>query len=433
MMAAEVAGPRGKASLASLARQEGETASAFEGRLSTRAIDRPQRMMDAFEKATGVAPDAAMGDIEALVSKGQESVKPLFDAARASPVTITSDRLSAIADTPAGKKALRLAGADVMNNVDGPGAEALGLEVRGMTPEGLPESVALRNPTLETWDKVYKALGKAVERNQFGKIIPDSQSPGNYNINSVRRALRAELEKVSPEWGQAMAGSADYMQSQAAFDNAQKMLFSPRVSASQFGRHVAGLGKGEAQAAKAGAANAIFDLAQKGRLKPGALKTPIIRDKLRALLGPDGADMIANMVRDEDVMRVFEQRSGVSAGSHTFDLLAAKAEQDAVHPVLKSAANATVATMAMGPVAGKAVILRALANAVGDRFKTGGMSVRARDAAGKALMMPPGQFANALASAPVPPRPVLNALRRGAHGSLTRSGRLAGILAGQAN
>lgn len=427
MMAAEVMGPRAKTALGALARRSGETASELQGRVSARAIDRPQRIMDTFAEATGVSPEAAAGDIEALVNAGQKRVKPLFDAARANPQPIMSERLASIIETPAGKKALRQAVDDAANDIDGPGAQALGFEVTGMTPDGLPSGVTVRAPTLDTWDRIYKALQKTVDRDQFGRVIPDSQSPANYNINQVRKALRAELEGKSLEWKQAMAQSTDYMAARGAFERAQKMLFSNSTTAEKFSGLLRDMGDGERLAARAGVANAVFNLAQANRLRPGALKIPIVRAKLEALLGEDGANAISKMVNDEDAMRAFENRYAPGAGSITSEINLAAGEMDA-SPWLDAAVNAGIATAVAGPAGAKASLVRDAANAIGGYVRGGGaMSEGARNAAGRALMGSPQDLAALLANAPRESPRVARAM----HGVAMGAPRLAGQLAAQ--
>lgn len=426
MMGAEAAGPRAKTALGALARREGDTAKSLEGAVSARVIDRPQRIMDAFAEATGVSPEAAAGDMEALVAVGQKEAAPLFEASRANPNPVMSPRLAAIIETPAGKVALRQAVADVANDVDGPGAQALGFEVTGMTPDGLPDVVTLKAPTAETWDRIYKALQRTVKRDDFGRVIPDNLSPANHNINLVRKALRKELEEQSPMWGQAMASSADYMGARGAFESTQKALFSAKTTAAKFAKMFEGLSAGERSAGKAGIANAIFNLAQTNRLKPGALKIPIIREKLAAALGDDGAEAITRMVGDEDAMRAFEMRYAPGVGSVTSEINLAAKEMDS-NPWLDAAVNMGVATAIAGPAGAKASLIRDAANAVGSFAKGGGMMpVGARNIAGQALMSSPKDMAAFIANAPRGNPRLGQTLHMASRGAPRLSGQLAG-------
>lgn len=78
---AEALGQPGKAALGALARRPGATGDALNAEVTARQIGRPGRLLDAFANVSGVSPEAAAGDIQALVEAGRAKAKPLYDQA----------------------------------------------------------------------------------------------------------------------------------------------------------------------------------------------------------------------------------------------------------------------------------------------------------------------------------------------------------------
>jgi hypothetical protein len=417
--AAEVMGQRGKRALGGLGSQEGTTPDAFEELVLQRAEQRPARLMDQFTGATGLTPEEAKGDIEAIVSAGQKEVKPLFDAAKANPNPVTSPRLAAILETPEGKKAAKQVYADMMNDIDGPHPQAVGFEVTGATPDGLPEMVMARAPTMDAWDRIYKQLGRQVERDPFGKPLADSVSPGNANINKLRAAARKELGDQSLEWDEAMLKSGDYKAAESAFALGSKNLFNSGMTAREFARGVERLTPAERRAAIAGQGNAIFERAQKGTLRPGTFKPQIVKDKLRALMGKDAADKLIAAAEDEARMMHFENRFGPNGNSKTADIKQAIKEQND-NPWKEAGTNALLAApfgpKAMAFGAGMVPVRRLAA-------KFGEPKAEAwRDYAGELMLGAPRTTAEAIKGIPRKNNPIARGAQVGAQQALRRMG-----------
>lgn len=392
---AEAIGKPGKAGLGALGIREGQTGPKLEGMIQGRQIGRADRILGGVADVAGVAPEAAQGSIDALLQSGRAKAGPMFDAARANTEPVMTDRLAQIAQTPAGKAALRKAATDILNNPDGAPPEAQGFQITGVTPEGLPDGVTLKAPTIETWDKVYKALSAQVERNPFtGKPLPDSLSDGNYRLNLVRSALRAELGKASPEWDQAMKAAGEYKPSEADFNDASRMLFNGNVTEAQFAKRFETV----SPAAKAGLANRFYDLAQTGRLKPSVLATPRVQAKLTTILGPEGFSRLLDLTSRENQMLQFERRYGPDTGSPTAERLTAISEQDAGSPLLGHISDALEAGIRHGKSGVVANVVGKAAKGIGAAVRTRGMAQGVRDAAGDILMLPPQEGARVIAA-----------------------------------
>ena len=124
IMAAEAMGRTGQRQLGALARMEGKTGDNLAAKIAERRVGRPELLKEEFERATGVAPDDAMGAIQSVVARGRADAAPLYDAAyEAGP--FDSPVLNGLMGRPslkrAMKKAYRLAAEE------GENPEALGL------------------------------------------------------------------------------------------------------------------------------------------------------------------------------------------------------------------------------------------------------------------------------------------------------------------
>lgn len=168
--AGEAIGQKGKTALATLARREGQTGDALEAAVGERVIGRPQRMLDAVAEAAGVHPDAAAGDIKALVERGRAEARPLYDEAYAAG-PIETPRLQGLLSRPSVKEAMKRARRLAAEEGESP--DALGLvnveDMDQWASEFPPDA-----PTLETI-KAPRGPAKAPSRGpSLSKFIADN-------------------------------------------------------------------------------------------------------------------------------------------------------------------------------------------------------------------------------------------------------------------
>lgn len=378
---AEASGRRAQVALGALARREGQTADALGGNIQNRRATRPDRMLGDFQRATGFNPADAQTAVETVVSAGRDRVRPMFQAVENDPTPVTSPRLTVLSETPIIQRALRAAYEDLANNPDGPQAGSV-------FREG-PNGLTVAEPTMATWDKVYKALQGEVERNQFtGRPIPDTQSRGNFNVNRARAALRSELGRLSPQWGEAISAAGDYVPVEGAYNAGRGQILAGNVSARDVQTRVAGMSEGELSGYRAGIATRIFEQAQNGRLRPAQLTTPNVRAKLEAALGREATDELINAIGSEAAMAAFEQRYAPNTNSVTSDMNAAMAEQDNIGGSAVADGALNFATDALQH---RSFTKAALNWAIGQartgaaHIRTRGMSVGARNEAGRLL------------------------------------------------
>jgi hypothetical protein len=196
------------------------------------------------------------------------------------------------------------------------------VSVQGLTPHAL--------------DLVRQNLGGMVERDQFGRIIPDSQSRGNFNVNQVRGDLTDVLAGTPdqpgliPGYRHALDTAGDYLSIKGAYDRAQGRLFGtsgPANDPRSFDAYFQGLKPGEQDATRASLANDIFTKLNNGQLGPGSFNAPAVQQKLSTVFGPDPAqDLIAKMKVEAD-MSAAGARMQPNLNSTTGDVIGSQADQ----------------------------------------------------------------------------------------------------------
>ena len=396
---AEIIGKSGITALGALARREGATSDALDGLLQERSTNAASRMLDDYASASGIDPALAKGDIDDYVTKGRETVKPMFDQALGGKAGVWNGKLSMLAQRPAVQKAMSAVVED-LKNAD---VDPTGLGFTGQDP-ATGKFVQMPRPTAQAWDMVKKRLGSLGERDAFGKLLPDSLSPGNFNLNKANTDLTAALRDAIPGYGAALDASGDYLKMKLAFQNGQDFILNPKVSVQQVAKHFSSLTPQEQQAFKGGIANQLFDKAQNGRLTSGLFYkaqngalAPVaaVARKLDAALGPKNAQKFLSGIESEGRMAQAGSRMRPGTFSPTAELTAAMKDQDAIGSVPGAVYDFGADMLRGNPVKAVAgAVARGAANTFNAR-KAIGMPVPVRDEAGRLLMMHPkdlGQY-----------------------------------------
>lgn len=391
---AEAIGKPGEVAIGALARREGGTADALAGEMAARQSEAPARILDDFASSSGVDPALAKGDIESYVSSARKAVKPMFDQALEGDKGVWNADLARLSNRPVVQSAMK----NVVEDLKNADIDPSGLGFTAQDPI-TGRFMQQPRPTAEAWDMVKKRLGQSVGRDQFNRVIPDSISPGNYNINGANRAVTSALRDAIPGYGDALDASGDYLSMQKAFNDGQSFILNPKVTAAEVQKHIAGLSQSEQQAFKGGIANKLFDAQQNGRLGAKIADAPSVQEKLALALGRDKANAFIQRLGMEKSMANFARVRTPGAGSPTAEYAAAMASQDAgaggISPELIGfAAN----TARRGPVSAAISYAAGKAKDAAAAWATRGMEIPVRDAAGKMLMMPPSDLATLLSA-----------------------------------
>ena len=112
---AEALGPQGISQASGLIRRAGTAAQTADATMAARAADRGNRILGDIHATTGVDPEAAKGNVDAIVQAGRAKADPLFEAIRSRAEPISHPGLSQILSRPVVAKAVGAASDDLLN------------------------------------------------------------------------------------------------------------------------------------------------------------------------------------------------------------------------------------------------------------------------------------------------------------------------------
>jgi len=426
---AEALGQPGKAGLGALARQEGATGENLNTAVFARRQGRPDQLLTTFAKATGVSPEAAAGDMQALVDAGRVRAAPLYEKAYASG-PIDSPHLQVLEARPSMQRAM----ARAMRIAAEEGREPNDLGFRVVKRAGTPEEIKTKRtaqfdlgsgrsmtrevvdtshgpvpledvmiqverPSAHTYDYVKRGLDDILNTYRdktTGKLVLDEEGRA---ILGTLNNMRSELVKANPDYGRALAASGDYLSADTAFRNGGRDVFNPNLTERQITEKFGKMSEGERDAYKGGIANRFYDLAQNGKLDPKLLRTPRVRAKLAVALGREGAQHLIDFAQLHGDMAAFEGRYAPGAGSVTSEMAAAMRMQEGGGNPLVEFGGDLIKSKGNPLSAGASFLGRkALAGYEGTLGKARFMDTAARDKAGETLMLSPQEMAAAIES-----------------------------------
>ena len=392
LTAAEAIGRTGTTALAAVGRRAGTTADLLAGQLQERAAGAPDRILGDYATAAGIDPAAARGDMDAFLQNGRDAARPSFEKALSSPKGVWNDDLVALSQRPVIQKAISQSYDDILNA----GKDPAGFGFTAKDPV-TGKFVQAPRPTAEAWDLVKKNVSGQLERDPFGKVIPDSISRGNYNVGVAGRDLTTTLRDAIPGYGAALDRAGDYLTVNKAFQDGQNFILNPNVTAAQLADRVAKLSPAEVQAFKGGIANKLFDKAQLKSFGATMFDAPLVRQKLAAALGPDNAAKFLENMKIEKGMKAVGSRINPDTGSITSNILNATSEQDEAKQKALVDAIYAGAHLATGNKLGAGMRLLSAARRLGGG-PSGRMPEATRNEVGRLLLMSPDDLANHLSS-----------------------------------
>lgn len=283
-----------------------------------------ERALGAVETHLGVDPEAARGNIDAMVQAGQAKAGPIYDAIRSDPAPVWNSTLQNLAQRPAIKKAIGVVTNDMLNAGQNPKAAGFRLDPDTGWQIGPSQPGALDNieqqPTAATWDAVYKAMGRTVDRHPLTNApLPDSVSAGNRGITTATADLRSALAGdpangvagAIPNYGQALATSGDYLSTAGAFNRARGKLMAGSVY--DF-NHLWNSAKTPADQAaiRSAMANDVLEATDRGRVAPGLFRSPGVQKKLSIAFGDQAEPFINQMESDAAERNIYSRITGGS-------------------------------------------------------------------------------------------------------------------------
>jgi hypothetical protein len=395
LTAAEAIGRPGVTGLAALGRRSGETGDVLQGLIDERAAGAPGRVLSDYAAASGIDPNAAQGNIDAMVEAGRARAAPLYDIAHSQAPVIT-DRLKQFAQEPFVQQGMKegIKTERLKALASGKPFDPIAYAVTHFNDAGDPVVGAV--PTWRSWDAAKVGLDDVLDTYRdkaSNRLVLDKRGSA---INEVRKAMLNEVDAVNPAYAAARASAGDYLSASDAFSRGQKIILDPNTPADKFSKIIANLSESDLEAMKGGAANKLFNLAQNGKLDPKVFNRPMVQQKLTAMLGADPAKKLLANVRAEAGMSADGARMRPGNLSPTQELNAAMAEQDGGSGAMGLALDAGMNVAKHGPTIGAAKTIGQYARGPIDYLRTPGMSVNTRNEAGRLLMMPPSALADLL-------------------------------------
>lgn len=256
-----------------------------------------ERSSGATPRITG-AVDSAMGGkqnvlslADDIVARRSEAAKPLYDASRNVPVTI-SDDVAKVLERPSAQKAI----AEAQRNV---------LDRGGVFD--------LDNPTVGVLDEIKKALDDMIT-----PAVRAGESGRASSLMDIKNSIVEIADKASPEYSQARKVFSDATTVRNALDDGVK-AFNNNMSPDALNRYLSGLDESAREAYIAGARQKVADVMGTARNDAQAARSLFNRgynaEKAKILLGDDAANQLLNAIKSEDTFQA--TKNAIMGGSDT--------------------------------------------------------------------------------------------------------------------
>lgn len=403
MTGAEAIGRPGVTAMTALARRSGTTPDKAEALLTARHAAAPERILSDLAAASGTHPEAAAGNLSDLVKAGRSAASPLYDEAYSQAPVIT-DRLQQFAHDPIIQRGMK-------EGIITQRIEALG-EGKPFDPSAYAitefnaagDPVIGPVPTWRTWDAAKTGLDDMLEGYRDGTTGRLNLDARGRAIDSARRGMLTELDSVNPSYATARSTAGDYLGAKTAFSDGMKNL-NGNVTAKQFADIVSRASSSPPllESLRGGVLNSVYNMAQKGQLKPTKFLTPLVQSKLNMLFGKEGAAALVAKLQNEAGIAATGARMRPGINSTTGEVLNATGEQDTSANLMAGLHTAQgVGHAVSGNWLGAARHGLGVLNHLGAFAHTPGMPEGVRNAAGDLLMMAPKDLAELLRHAPPP-------------------------------
>jgi len=259
--------------LTALVRGKGTTGDKVQAILADRVAGFPARMMRDLEASTGLKADEILGDIDAMVKAGRETATPQYDIAKAAPFRVSEKLQSLIDRSPTVQQAVEAARGVIADK-----AAAAGKSVDEIPP-------------LEFYDEVKQQI----DRIEFsGRKMGDRETR---QIDEVRRAFVQALDEIVPgAYAQARKAGGEAPKIREAVKLGQNSYTKPLE---QVVSDIAGMGEPALKAYLGAFVTNLVNKIRMGQLKPAALRSPNLRDKMATLFGEDAADQLVTKFAQE--------------------------------------------------------------------------------------------------------------------------------------
>lgn len=299
-----------------------EAAEALQGRVQDRFHTQTDRADALMRRITGAGGDTA-GELDALKSAARVANRPAYDRAYARGQGVWTPELEQLMQAPAMQDAVRVALKTGNNRMAAEGfapIKEVFEEVNGRLMLKTNPDGSRAVPNLQFWDQVHRELADAA---QAGKQTGKGNAAGDVAL--LDRKLLSHLDDMVPEFREARAGAARAFGAQDALEAGQAFV-SSRMENAAARRAFSALSDPEKALFQQGFANDLIDkISKQGDSRDLAnavfLNNPKARERIRIVLGDEGARELEAFVRIENIMN--KTRGAVMGNSSTVAQLAA--------------------------------------------------------------------------------------------------------------
>lgn len=300
---ADVGGPAMKRELETAVQSPGPAAKIAEDAIAKRNKEQLTRISSDLVKGTGVEAEAVEDVITKTMLLRSKAAKPVYEKAMDFSAELNDDIVASwtsVIKTPLGK-------------------QAMGKARKILNVENFDEA-----PLMERIDALKKGLDD---------IIGSAKMKGENQIAmkaiEMKNDLISKVDEVNPAYRKARQiweNGSNYLE---AIDRGRDVL-KPSFTAAQLKNEFAKLTDAEQEAFRIGVVDAVVTrMRQQSAKEPNLVKiirSPEIRDKLKAVMKPDSSAKLDKILDIEDAM--FATGNQVTKGSQTAQRTAAMAEQE---------------------------------------------------------------------------------------------------------
>lgn len=390
----------------SVSRQPGVARNIAKSATGTRQLGQVDRIKDAINRDLGPTTDVLQTSND-LMKQAQTAAAPLYEKAYANPV-VTTPRLDALLNTPAGKQAVARARTIAANEMHNPEAMGFALDKDGnvaLNPTvnlsadesgnliASQEPAATKGYTTQTLDYVKRGLDDILEQKRnplTGKLVLDESGRA---INSVKNGLLSEIDKLNPDYAAARQAYAGPASMRSAMLDGKAAL---NKSASEIDQRLQNMSDPERQQYALGLRSAIADKLDAGTDGANKVLQVIGSPKKRAVLakvfGDSGKldDFISTLGNEQ---AAFDTYFAVHRGSQTAERAAEDSANSDTNLLKQLGADLAAIKDGKGAVAGR--LFDRLSDAA--KFGAGKTGQRTReDASALLFSSDPLEFRNAM-------------------------------------
>ena len=283
-------GPNMRGQASALATRPGEAQSVVRDSMSSRSAGSGARISQAVDDAMGGRQNV-IALTDDIAARRSATAKPLYEASRDVPVQVTDD-LRDLLSRPSVKDAISTA---------------------RRAADDAGEVFDLNNMTVGMVDRIKKALDDPIN-----VAFRAGENNKGTTLNNLKNKIVDFADSVSPDYAQARRVFSDDTSILNALEDGVK-AFDNKMTPDALSKYLSSLDEASREAYVVGARQKVANTMGTARNNASSVRSMFNREynaeKLRILLGDEGAETILNSVSSEDVFQA--TKNAIMGGSDT--------------------------------------------------------------------------------------------------------------------